>query len=380
MAGSEASVRTRDSMALPAFTTNRLFEGIPPERIEQLALMPRIVEVLPGVVIFEEGAAAEEMFLIAHGRVQISKRGRGGKQETLSYLGPDDFFGEMALFDPEPRSARATAAELTVLGRIGFAEFQRIVEHAPPQLQVNLTRWAIRRLRQNDRHLIDQLVAAERLSLIGSMAAMIMHDFKSPIGVIRNATELLQETSEDATHVRLSAMINRSVDAMMSMIQELLDYSRGGGDHRVEPVPLSYLFAELEEQALRTVRARGITVERPDAPAGIVRVDPGRFMRALLNIVRNAGEVLNAGGRVRITVEQAGGWTLFEVTDDGPGIDPELLPRIFEPFVTRGKAHGTGLGLTIAKAAVEAHGGTIEVASEKGRGTRFVIRVPAGTD
>ena len=364
-------------MALSGFGANKLFEGIPPDHVEALALAPRVVEVPRGTVIFEEGDPAEAMFLIGRGRVQISKRGRGGKQETLTYLERDEFFGEMALYDPAPRSARATAAEDSILGRVGLAEFQGALVHAPPRLHLNLTRWTIRRLRDNDHLLIDQLLAAERLSLVGSMAAMILHDFKNPIGVIRGATELLQETSTDATHTRLAAMIDRSVDAMLTMIQELLDYSRGMGELHVEPIPLSYLFAELEEQALRAIRARGIAVERPATPAGFVRVDRGRFLRALLNIVRNAGEVLQPGGRLRITVERDGEWASFAVSDDGPGIAEDLLPRIFEPFVTRGKAQGTGLGLTIAKAAVEAHGGTITAASAVGAGTSFVIRIPS---
>ena len=160
-------------MALSGFGANKLFEGIPPAQVEALALAPRAVEVRRGTIIFEEGDPAEAMFLIGHGRVQISKRGRGGKQETLTWLERNDFFGEMALYDPAPRSARATAAEDTILGRVGLAEFQSALEHAPPRLHLNLTRWTIRRLRENDHLLIDQLLAAERLSLVGSMAAMI---------------------------------------------------------------------------------------------------------------------------------------------------------------------------------------------------------------
>ena len=87
--------------------------------------------------------------------------------------------------------------------------------------------------------------------------------------------------------------------------------------------------------------------------------------------------MLQPGGNLRITVERDGEWASFAVSDDGPGIAEDLLPRIFEPFVTRGKAQGTGLGLTIAKAAVEAHGGTITAASEVGAGTSFVIRIPS---
>lgn len=373
----ETGVERQGVLERARFASNRLFAGISPEAVEQLCIIPRAFAVDAGTMVFDEGDPANELYLIASGRVRISKRGRGGEQETLNYLGPDDYFGEMALFESAPRSARATAVERTVLGRVDFSAFERILLEAPPQFHLNLTSWAVHRLRENDRLLIDQLLSSERLSMIGSMAAMMLHDFKNPISVIRGATELLQETSHDPAVGHLTGMIVRSVDSMLSMIQELLDYSRGNSDLRLETVPVTYLMAELESQALGTMEGRGVRVERDVRLAGHVRADPVRLVRALLNIINNAGDVLQAGGALRLIIERDGGWVRFTISDNGPGIPQELLPRIFEPFVSKGKSHGTGLGLTIAKAAIDAHGGSIAVESAPGVGTTFTIRLPA---
>lgn len=373
----ETSVERQGVIERARFARNRLFSGISPEAVEQLCIIPRPFVVDAGTMIFDEGDPGNELYLIASGRVRISKRGRGGEQETLNYLGPDDYFGEMALFESAPRSARATAAERTVLGRVDFSAFERILLEAPAQFHLNLTTWAIHRLRENDRLLIDQLLTSERLSMIGSMAAMMLHDFKNPISVIRGATELLQETSNDPGVGHLTGMIVRSVDVMLSMIQELLDFSRGNSDLRLETLPVSYLMAELEAQALGAIEARGVRIERDVELMGHIRADPSRLVRALLNIINNAGDVLDAGGTLRLRIDQSREWVTFTIGDTGPGIPEELLPRIFEPFVSKGKSHGTGLGLTIAKAAIEAHGGGISVESAPGAGTSFTIRLPA---
>jgi signal transduction histidine kinase len=361
------------------FRANKLFEGIPVPIVDRLSEIPRPLVVEAGTMIFDEGEPGHDLYLIVNGSVLISKRGRRGQQEPLSHLNANDFFGEMALFDASPRSARATAVERTVLGRVDMTSFRRMLDEAPTQLHLNMTRWAISMLRENDQMLIEQLLATERLSLIGAMAAMMIHDFKNPISVIRNATEMLEEKAADDSAVQLTAMINRSVDWMLAMIQDLLDYSRGNTNLSIEVVPISYILAELEEQALKSMEARGIVVERSIQLDGNVRLDAGRLLRALLNIIKNANEVMKPGCSLRLSVRREDGWDTFVISDTGPGIREDLLPRIFEPFVSSGKAKGTGLGLTIAKSAVEAHGGTISVSTLLGVGTTFTVRIPAAS-
>ena len=110
---------------------------------------------------------------------------------------------------------------------------------------------------------------------------------------------------------------------------------------------------------------------------GKIRVDRYRLLRVFSNLIRNAREAMkpNCGDQLRFVVKRLEANVHFEVSDTGGGISPDLLPRIFEPFTTHGKANGTGLGLAIAKSVVEAHGGTISVSSNE-KGTTFEIDLP----
>jgi signal transduction histidine kinase len=358
------------------FGANKLFRGVSPEVLELAVGIPEIVEVEAGTLIFGEGDPPDCLYLIAEGCVRISKRGRGGQQETLSYLKAGDFFGEMALYDPEPRSAQAAAAEDTRLGRIGEAGFKQLLALAPGEISTNLTREIIKRLRNANTHFIHQMLEAERLSLVGSMASSIIHDFKNPMSVIQNAAELLTERTNDPQMVRFARMIRRSADRMLGMTQELLDYSRGTTSLHLETVTVGQLLEELEDQALHRLPLAGIRVEKQISFSGELQIDRSRFVRLLLNIIKNAAEAMPDGGVCRFAVENRGDRVVFSIADTGCGIPEELLPRIFEPFVTHGKQDGTGLGMAIAKTVVEAHQGTISVESTPGAGTTFDIAIP----
>ena len=109
-------------------------------------------------------------------------------------------------------------------------------------------------------------------------------------------------------------------------------------------------------------------------------MDCGRFARVLLNLAKNAVEAMPKGGILWLTLGEHGGKVVFRVADTGCGIPEDLLPSIFEPFVTRGKSTGTGLGLAIVKSVVESHHGTIAVQSTPGKGTAFEITLPCATD
>ena len=123
----------------------------------------------------------------------------------------------------------------------------------------------------------------------------------------------------------------------------------------------------------------GIVLERRlDAPGTVVALDDDRFRRVIINLVDNAAQALQAHGTAApriIVATQAASCFEISVEDNGPGIDAEILPRIFEPLFST-KNFGTGLGLCIAKQLVEQHGGTIWAKSEPGQGTVFRIRLP----
>ena len=167
--------------AVSQFRENRLFDGVPPHVLEEIAPQIEVAEFAENDVVFREGDSGDVLYLVGKGSVRISKVGRGGQQETLGLIGGGSFFGEMALLDHEPRSATATAAEPTVLGSMRDDAFKQILEIAPSRLHMNFLHSVSERLRRVNSHFITEMMRNERLSLVGAMANSIIHDLKNPI-------------------------------------------------------------------------------------------------------------------------------------------------------------------------------------------------------
>lgn len=356
---------------------NRLFRGVPAEVLEELVDIPSLVQVEGDRILFEEGAAVDYLYLIVSGSVRVSKAGRGGRQETLSYFEPGDFFGEMAFLDLEPRSAQACTVQPCTLGRVDHAGFERLLRMAPGPISQNLTNGIVGRLRRANTHLIAELTRAERLSLIGAMAAAITHDFKNPMSAILMAADLIGETSTDPEHFASADVIKRAVGQMVAMTEELLDFARGTPNLRLERVEVDDLMAAVDDQILRRLERDGLRVVRRVVYRDSLWIDRNRFARVLVNVLKNAAEAMPEGGDIGISVDRRGPDVVFIVSDTGTGIPEEIFPTLFEPFVTAGKKHGTGLGMAIAKSVVESHGGRILVVSSSVTGTIFEITIPA---
>jgi CRP-like cAMP-binding protein len=233
------------------FADNRLLAGIPESDLEKLGTSIEILECDIGDVIFEEGDAGDSLYLVGSGSVKISKSGRGGQQETLGFISPGNFFGEMSLIDGQPRSAQASAAERTLLGRLDERAFQQILELAPGHVQMNFLRSVVERLRGVNSHFISEMMRTERLSLVGTMANSILHDLKNPIGVIRCCSDLLATKIDHPDCAQFTGIIDKALDGMMGMTQELLDFARGNTSVDLQPVPVMRLLRELEQQALK---------------------------------------------------------------------------------------------------------------------------------
>jgi signal transduction histidine kinase len=360
--------------AFDQLSENRLFEGIGSGLLDKIAPNVRVVQLAPGEVIFREGDPGDVMYLVGKGSVKISKSGRGGQQETLGFIQSGNFFGEMALLDGEPRSAMATAVESTLLGTVDEPTFQHILELAPSRLHMNFLRSVTERLRSVNSHFISEVMRSERLSLVGAMANSIIHDLKNPICIVRCCSDLIARDTTDVRIRDLAAMTDKATDGMLSMTQELLDYARGSTSLTCETV--WRLLDELNQQALRLLPGHNIQFAKNIRYDGTVLVDLPRFIRVLANLIKNAREAMPNGGILTISTDLVGDQVVIRISDTGIGIPADLLPRLFEPFVTHGKSHGTGLGMAIAKSVVTAHNGKISVSSVQGKGTTVDIRLP----
>ena len=358
------------------FSRNRLFAGIQTEVLEEIRRDVGLVQLSEGDVVFREGDPADSFYLVGRGSVKISKAGRGGGQETLGFIRSGSFFGEMALLDARPHSTMATAIEPTVLGTVNESAFQHILQLAPSQLHVNFLRGVSERLRNINSHFITEVMRGERLSLVGAMANTIIHDLKNPICIVRCCSELIASESADPRLRELTSMLDGAVGGMLAMTQELLDYARGSTALVKERITISRLFNELNRPAFRLLPGQNIQLTKHIRYQGEIEVDVTRFTRVICNLIKNSREAMPDGGILTITSDLVADRVVLRISDTGVGIPPDVLPKLFEPFVTHGKSHGTGLGLAIAKSIVTAHGGKISVTSVHGSGTTVDIRLP----
>lgn len=232
--------------------------------------------------------------------------------------------------------------------------------------------------------LVAKLVQAERLAAVGRLAASIVHDFKSPMTVVRGFIELMenaQTTGEDRKAI--TKMMLEDLDRMADMAQDLLDYSTGDIRLHIHEVNLEDWLNSRSNYLREFFSAAKMNFEVESGFQGKVHMDPERMRRVLINIAANAKDAMPAGGTFRIATGQVGDYWELVLEDNGKGIPSEVRSRIFDPFVTYGKAYGTGLGLAITQEIVEQHGGTIQIQSRtagedpsKPSGTIFFLRLP----
>jgi signal transduction histidine kinase len=223
----------------------------------------------------------------------------------------------------------------------------------------------------------DELTRAERLSLVGRMTASIIHDLKNPMTAIKGYASILgRQNLDPVLRERYSKTIAHAVDHFVDMTQEILDYTRGGGDLNLSTVHLDEFVQDLCDFLRPAFDERELTLKCEAKDMGRLMMDETKVRRSLYNIASNANDAMEPGGTLTLTVSRTGAYVEFCLSDTGPGIPPQIQDKLFEPFVTYGKPSGTGLGLAIAKKAIDDHGGTISVDSAPGQGATFVIRLP----
>ena len=225
-----------------------------------------------------------------------------------------------------------------------------------------------------------ELIASERMAALGTMAGMLAHDFRGPLTVIRGYAEMLAGPPASPDDVRLRAgFIVEAVDRLERMTAETLDFAREGGRLVRRTVTLARFLDDLAEDLGRELPGLSVRKHFTLPPQATASVDADKLVRAVGNIAANASDAMGGQGvfHIQASVEPGPAGPLLQIglADEGPGVPPEIRDSLFDPFITRGKKRGTGLGLAVARRFVEDHGGLIELL-EGGPGARFRILLP----
>lgn len=354
------------------------FVGALNEELRALGRTGHIRRFAAGETIFKAGDAGDGLYLVESGRVQISAVVGNGQSRVLAIIGPGDFFGEMALLDDGPRSATATAEAETETFFLARGDLLGVLERRP-QFALNLIREFSLRMRALNQKYADEILQAERLAVVGRFASTIVHDFKNPLQVIGLAAELAcsDYTAPPMRH-KAHDRIARQVDRMTNMLQELIEFAKPSGQRPAfTRISFARYMNPLADEIRQEIAERNVKLELAGLPPEVdVRVQPQRLSRLFYNLLNNAVDEMPDGGRIFLRFAAGSHELRVEVEDTGRGIAPEIAATLFEPFTSHGKAHGTGLGLTICKRIVEDHGGRIWAASEPGKGATFSFTLP----
>ena len=235
----------------------------------------------------------------------------------------------------------------------------------------------------------DNLIRSEKLASMGRLVAGIAHEINNPVNAVINSLGPLEEAVGRIAAVEpqgpiaklaaeaseILAVVQRGAARTKSIVQALHGYARGD-----ESVEREVFLARSVEDTLGLLqhRLRHVQIVKDVDPEARIRGFPGQVDQVLMNLLTNAAQAIgDRGGTIRVSAQCRDTRVLLTVSDDGPGIPVDVLPRIFDPFfTTKDVGEGSGLGLSIVHGIIERHGGEIDVASKPGQGTTFTISFP----
>jgi len=231
------------------------------------------------------------------------------------------------------------------------------------------------------RRLQDQLIQSEKMSAIGQLIAGIAHDLNNPLAsVIGFADFLLEGRDVPPPLVEPIRVIQQEAERAANIVRNLLNFARKQ-DHARRPTELEPLLTAtltLLRTQMVSRRVELLLDVEPGVPT--IDADAGQIQQVFVNLINNAAHAIESAGRAGRIVIRARPWrdgVAVEVSDDGPGMTPEVAAQVFEPFfTTKPEGQGTGLGLSICQGIVKEHGGRLALSTTPGQGARFTVELP----
>jgi signal transduction histidine kinase len=222
----------------------------------------------------------------------------------------------------------------------------------------------------------EALVRTEKIRALGQMSAGVAHDLKNLLNPLLLYTDLMRDSAGDREEVlEITKSIDRILVRGVETVERLRDFSRQSSEEaQPELTDLNAMVREAVEITKPRLGPNQLTVELGAPPQIWIR--PADCVTAIVNLLFNAADAVEGKGAITLRTGGSEREAWIQVEDNGPGIPPEVMSRILEPFFTTKGSLGTGLGVPIVYAFTQRHGGRLDIESEPGRGARFTMRFP----
>jgi len=377
--------------------TSYFFNALTEDEVESVLNVCTEETYAPDTVIFQIGDIADKVYIIYKGTVAVTRTDDEEYLEFEPVYGPGNIFGEMSLIDGMPRGATITvktACTCLVISREDFQWLLNTSSHIALAIMKSITLV----VRRNDSILIDILkkhnqklaednleikttqetrLRNERLSTLGRFASSIIHDIRNPLAVIRGYSELITcDTRVQSTVKEKAEKIIQLVDRLSSLSAGILEYARGNLQLNYSRVNIREYFIRCIDEMLERFSGRRMEIRYEVKTDGDMDIDSERFTRVVYNLLENGYKAMPEGGTFLIAAETKENNIFFHFKDSGIGITAEEQKKIFEPFYSGSNSTSIGLGLSIVKSIVEAHGGSVSLHSERGKGSTFTLVFP----
>ncbi len=376
----------------PSKIIPRAFPGITPGEVAELISNSKLMNYEPEVILCHENALEDTFYLILEGEVEVTKVINNKERRLLKTLRGGDFFGEMALIHNAPRAATVKTLTPLIALEIHREAFDRVLKNSS-SVSLAMVREISQRLRENDEMAIDDLRirAGELAEAYQKLAEQdlarrdfltnVAHQLRTPLMAAGGYLQMLQKGAVPAEKTAEAIeTVTRNVQQISTLVNDILFVQEMDLIlDKFEPVNLTDLARRIARRYEEKAEARKIDLRvKPDLFLPPVPGDAQSLDRALSSLIDNAVKFSPEGGSVTIRLRRRGDEVAVEVSDQGIGIQPEILPRIFDRFYHLDRSgdqlfEGLGLGLAIARQVIEQHKGRLEVESTAGQGSTFTI-------
>jgi signal transduction histidine kinase len=368
------------------------FPGIPPGEVDELIKNSELMNYPAGTVLCHENAIEDTFYLILEGEVEVTKVINNNETRLLKKLSAGDFFGEMALIHNAPRAATVKTITPLIGLEIHKDAFDQVLKKSS-SVSMAMVREISRRLRENDEMAIDDLrMRANELSKAYQKLAeqeVARHDFltnvshqlRTPLTAAGGYLQMIQKGAvPPEKSAEVMETISRNVQQIATLVNDILFIQEMDLIlDKFEPVNMLTLAHQVANRLTGKAAARKIELRiKPDLFLPPVLGDYHSLDRACTALLDNAIKFSPDGARVDIRLRHKADQVAVDIIDQGIGIDPEILPHIFERFYHMDKSgeqlyEGLGLGLAITKQVIEQHKGHLDVVSKPNKGSTFTM-------